>query len=115
MATAQQPSLHKKQFRTPEEKRRHYEAWKSSGLSRSAYCKQAHLAPSVFCKWVRDFEDKPPMSFVQIPVDANPRHAPPPGIEIKFINGLQCRFTHVQDVKLLVQWVEALQHVTGHQ
>lgn len=105
----------KKQFRTAEEKRHHYEAWKSSGLSRSVYCKQAGLANSVFCKWVKDIEDCGSMGFVEVPLkESMAVQSAVQSLEIKLLNGLQCRFNAFSDIALLVKLVQALNHVAGH-
>lgn len=111
---ATQGKKRKKQFRTAEEKRHHYEAWKSSGLSRSVYCKQADLANSVFCKWVKEIEGGP-MGFVKIPLKES--IAVPSAVqslEIKLMNGLQCRFSAFDDITLMIKLVQALNHVSDH-
>ena len=99
---ATQSKKRKKQFRTAEEKRHHYETWKASGLSRSTYCKQANLANSVFCKWVKEIEAGA-LEFAHIPLQKSvPIPSLTPSLEIKLLNGLQCRFMAFDDIALIL-------------
>lgn len=38
----------------------HYEEWQSSGLSKSAYCREKHIVKTTFYYWVKKFQSATP-------------------------------------------------------
>lgn len=46
---------------------RHIAAWRQSGLSQKAYCRQQNIRPSTFANWVKKDSTRWPVELVAVP------------------------------------------------
>lgn len=92
--------------------------WKASKLSRSEFCRREGLCIQTFCNWVKQLEENPktksPMSFVPIQTSKQYQNSEPQYIDIKFPNGLQCRFSMNSTIKQIAQITKELMNVISH-
>jgi transposase-like protein len=98
-----------------QDKQCHYDAWKKSSLSRSKYCREHHIPISLFSKWVKKFENKKvsPLAFIPVETHSAPSSSDV-SMELKFSNGLQCRFTCVTNVSLVLEIIQGINDVITH-
>jgi hypothetical protein len=86
-------SLKKKRKLTKEERKNYISLWKSSGLSRAAFCREEELSPSPFFSWIKTEEPNPHESGCFVPVvcnlnDASLLPAAEKQLKIQFSNGV---------------------------
>ena len=95
--------------RTREEIKALIENWRSSKLSRSEFCRREVLGIQTFCNWIKRFggtpiiKTKSPMSFIPAQTSKHHQTIESQHIEIKFPNGVQCRFPTNSDIKHIAQ------------
>ena len=99
----------------PEDKQRYYDAWKKSSLSQNKFCQENNVPISLFSKWVKKFEDKKTQPMAFVPVET-PSITSSCGVnmELKFSNGLQCRFTSIVNAALILEIIRGINDVIAH-
>jgi hypothetical protein len=72
---------------------RHIAAWRQSGLSRKAYCRQQNIRPSTFANWVKKDSTGWPVELVAVPDELCQLHqsATPTSSGLSLVFGRCCR------------------------
>ena len=94
---------------TDEEKQKHREDWKSSGLSMTDYCRKIGLAVSTLSKWLKEPDLKMVTEeFPQDNVVAAASNQNQPGIEIILVSGLRLRLGRA-NMSEVIRLIRAIQ------
>lgn len=100
--------------RTAEEKEGYCRTWEGSGLSLSAFCRREGLSVPTFHGWIarrKKVANSPSASikFSSIPIQpsAPEEHQT---LEVKFPNGLQCRFSRVTNARQICDIIRGLHY-----
>jgi transposase-like protein len=100
-----------------EEKQKLIDKWKASKLTRSQFCQQEGLSSQMFSKWLKSLElvnTKLPVSFISMKTNSHIQSLDERCVEVKFPNGLQCRFSKSIDVSVIIQIAQGLANVISH-
>lgn len=102
-------------IRTKEEINNLIIQWKASKLSRSEFSRRQGLCIQTFCHWVKQHKGnlkiKSPLSFIPLKASKPNHYSETQYVEIKFANGLQCRFSMNSDIKQIVHMTKELINV----
>jgi hypothetical protein len=108
------------QRRTRDEIKNLISNWRASKLSRSEFCRREGLSIQTFCYWLQRNEEntkkakKSPIPFVPMQTAKHQQTNETHYIDIKFPNGLQCRFAMNSDIKRIAQITKELVNVISH-
>lgn len=93
--------------------RQHIQAWQSSGLTQSAYCRQNYLKVHQLIYWKKKIDEpSTSVSFVQVPINHNlPVMAPPSKVSVFTNNGFRIDVASGFDPAMLKQLIETVQQL----
>jgi transposase len=95
----------KKQWFSDEQRKKHYQDYKESGLSVESYCQLNSISQSALRKWVTKFNPKP--SFVPITPE-NCISDVKQSFEIILSNGLRIRFPELTNLVVVKQIIREM-------
>jgi hypothetical protein len=106
----------RKPHRTWEEKNKLCAQWRSSGLTKSEFCRSKDLSIATLCNWLEKSTQKikkhNKIKFLPISKIANePQESK---LEIRLPNGLVICFSVMPETQKIKDLIEELQHVTDH-
>jgi len=96
-----------------EQKRRYYELWESSGLSKSAFCAEKGLSVAAFYKWCRKFRERDvadkDQKFLPLKISEPEKESlANKNIEIKTRVGYLIRFSPENMSATIIEWIRML-------
>lgn len=113
MTNTELSTIKKKRRLTKEEQKEYVSLWKSSGLSRAAFCRQEKLSPSTFFSWLENATPKAEAlgCFIPIVCDLNEVSIlpePEKPLKIQFSNGTILEGCFKRDE--LALWLKEVSH-----
>lgn len=97
-----------------EEKAKYCGEWQESGLSRNEFCRERRLPLATFCTWLTRAKRKVDSKFSFIPIKTKCEERTDAVIEIKWPNGLLCRFPDKLDTRQVSLLIKELHDITGY-
>jgi len=93
--------------------RQHIQAWQSSKLTQSAYCRQNHLKVHQLVYWKKKIDEPSQgVSFIQVPISHNlPIVASPSKVSVFTTNGFRIDVASGFDPVMLKQLIETVQQL----
>jgi transposase-like protein len=114
MSTESKSNVTRKKRRTQKEIKYLIDNWLASKLSQSEFCRREKLNFQTFYDWVKKYKDNPKakpksaMSFMPLQTPKIHQDIESHSIEIKFANGVQCRFSMNSDIKQIARLTKEL-------
>jgi len=106
---------HRKRHCTHDERARHVESWKKSGLSKADYARQHGLVPSCLRRWVMLSNDRQTgFKPVRVTSSATSPVLQDNTVEIITSQQIRIRLSNVQNASLIVGIVRGLTHAADH-